>query len=102
MTVSNLSPKLKRLKLAGHNCPCCLDTGRHFGFGKYVDCDRCNTCELNNKILHLLPSTCGDMSSQLNVDLPDIKNAVEILHNCKRVKFKNNGKNPLMVMKVDG
>jgi len=40
------------------------------------------------------------MSSQLNVDLPDIKNAVEILHNCKRVKFKNNGKNPLMVVKV--
>lgn len=97
-----MSPKLKRLKLSGHACPCCLDTGRYFGFGKYVDCDKCDVRELNNKILHLLPSTCGDMSSQLNVDLCHVKNAVEILHNCKRVGFKNNGKNSLMVVGVDG
>ena len=98
---SKLPPKLRNLALTGYTCPCCMDTGSHmFGYERR-DCGYCDYAQINNDILERLPSTFVLLAEELDWWSKDtLSEHIATLLRKKRVTFKNNGKQGVLIVRV--
>ena len=101
MAHSKTLAQLRNVKTTGLTCACCRDTGSHMFGTERRDCDRCEYHKVNNDILKQLPATLKDLvGDNQGWYKGTISEHVATMHSGGRVKFKNNGKQGVLIVRV--